>query len=139
LIAVELDSAARAAGKNVTSIHSSAMRMLLDYAWPGNLRELHHTLRSIVLLTDGHEVLPEHVAFDPESYSNDDTTAARVTSADIPAPAQDRDLSLSHAIRKHIVYVLSQCDGSQRQAARMLGISRSRLARHLKAGNGAAT
>ena len=59
-----------------------------------------------------------------------------VTSAAVPAPAQDEDLSLSHAIRKHIVYVLGQCAGSQRQAARVLGISRSRLARHLKGANG---
>ena len=29
------------------------MKMLTDYEWPGNLRELHHTMRSITLFCEG--------------------------------------------------------------------------------------
>src|SRR5215813_3743896 len=55
LIAVELDSQARSAGRKITSIHQEAMQQLLTYAWPGNLRELHHITRTIVLFCDGLE------------------------------------------------------------------------------------
>src|SRR6266478_5177278 len=50
LIAAELDAQARAARKNLTAIHATAMELLLHYHWPGNLRELHHTIRTVVLL-----------------------------------------------------------------------------------------
>jgi DNA-binding NtrC family response regulator len=41
------------------------MEMLLNHAWPGNLRELYHTMRSVTLFCfcDDKVVRPEHVAF----------------------------------------------------------------------------
>ena len=63
LIAVELKAAAAEAGKRITSIHPAAMEMLLRYEWPGNLRELRHTMRSVALFCEGKVVQPEHVIF----------------------------------------------------------------------------
>src|SRR5712671_3155347 len=65
LIAAELDAQARAARKNLTAIHATAMERLLHYHWPGNLRELHHTIRTVVLFCQTEEVQPEHVVFQP--------------------------------------------------------------------------
>src|SRR5215468_2935859 len=65
LIAAELDTQARVAGKKLTSIHPLAMQRLLHYHWPGNLRELHHTIRTVVLFCHSREVQPEHVVFQP--------------------------------------------------------------------------
>src|SRR6266404_3005475 len=68
LIAGELDAQARSAGKRIVSIHPAAMKQLLGYEWPGNLRELHHTIRTVVLFCDGEEVLPDHVVFQPSLH-----------------------------------------------------------------------
>src|SRR5215472_13310195 len=65
LIAAELDTQARVAGKKLTSIHPLAMQRLLHYHWPGNLRELHHTIRTVVLFCNSRELQPEHVVFQP--------------------------------------------------------------------------
>jgi len=132
LIAVELDSQARASGRKITSIHPDAMQQLLTYAWPGNLRELHHITRTIVLFCEGPEVRPSHVVFQPNLYG--DATNHHSPS---PAPQALRDpgtnLSLTEALHRHVRAVYEQTGRNQRQTARLLEISRSRLARHLKA------
>ena len=51
-----------------------------------------------------------------------------------PGPAtvsQEGDLSLTSAITRHVHRVYEQSGRSQRQTARLLGISRGKLARHL--------
>jgi len=139
LIAAELDSQARFAGKKLTAIHPAAMERLLHYHWPGNLRELHHTIRTVVLFCNAQEVQPEHVVFQPalsvaeaggeKSAENGVFNAAPT----IPAPANGDELSLANAVRRHVRTVYQRTGGNQRQAARLLGISRARLVRHLRA------
>jgi transcriptional regulator with PAS, ATPase and Fis domain len=147
LIAVELDAQARAAGKKITAIHPTAMQQLLSYDWPGNLRELHHTIRTVVLFCQSAEVTPEHVVFQPNLYASEGSLSHSPTHP--PADrkwesgkagkwesqpgANGEDLSLSAAIQRHICAVYESTGSNQRQTARVLGISRSRLARHLQA------
>ncbi|HTL09741.1 MAG TPA: sigma 54-interacting transcriptional regulator [Chitinophagaceae bacterium] len=40
-------------GKKVTSIAAHALKQLMDYHWPGNIRELEHLIERTVLLTTG--------------------------------------------------------------------------------------
>ena len=42
------------------------------------------------------------------------------------------DLSLEHAMQRHVRLVYDQANQNQRRAARLLGISRSTLARYLR-------
>jgi DNA-binding NtrC family response regulator len=118
LIAMELKNAAEAAGRRITSIHPAAMEMLLRYPWPGNLRELYHAMRGVALFCEGKVVLPEHV------HLHGDTGAA-------PSESSDADPSLAAAVARHVQRVYEQNGCNQRQAARLLGISRGALARHL--------
>lgn len=136
LIAAELKSAAAEAGKKITSIHPAAMQMLLAHDWPGNLRELSHTMRSVVLFCEGEVVLPEHLQFQEElaperdARAPADGTAPRV---EAEAPRSPADLSLDAAVLAHVRHVYESTGRNQRQAARLLGISRGKLARHLAA------
>ena len=129
LVAMELQSAAAMARRHITSIHPAAMDMLLSYPWPGNLRELHHKMRSVVLFCEGAVVLPEHVVFQRATTVR--TEPASSPAASSPATVPDADLSLTTAVARHVRRVYEQSGQSQRQAARLLGISRGRLARHL--------
>jgi DNA-binding NtrC family response regulator len=139
LIAMELEAQAAGAGKRITTIHPSAMEMLMAYDWPGNLRELHHTIRTIVLFCRGPEVLPEHVLFQPGMYRpppgapvpGDPGNSNRKPASQ--PNSEPTDSSLEAAIRRHVVQVFESAGRNQRMTARMLGISRSRLARLLNA------
>jgi transcriptional regulator with PAS, ATPase and Fis domain len=139
LIAAELDTQARTAGKKLTSIHPLAMERLLQYHWPGNLRELHYTIRTVVLFCNQEQVQPEHIAFQPDlstveadAHKGAENGGCRnALSAYLALPNGD-DVSLNTALRRHIRAVYQQSGGNQRQAARLLGISRARLVRHLR-------
>jgi transcriptional regulator with PAS, ATPase and Fis domain len=137
LIAAELKAAGAKEGKNITAMHPEAMEKLLRHDWPGNLRELSHTVRTMTLFCDSSVILPEHVIF-PSDLKPD---RVPTTENDEPAPLlagnhQDADgvadLSLEHAMQRHVRFVYDQANQNQRRAARLLGISRSTLARYLR-------
>ncbi|MDP9254442.1 MAG: sigma 54-interacting transcriptional regulator [Verrucomicrobiota bacterium] len=134
LIAAELKASAASEGKNITAIHPQAMDKLLLYPWPGNLRELSHTVRTMTLFCDGSVILPEHVVFPPDLKSTELDGAAQKFRATHPENYPDHaghDLSLSRAVARHISFVYEQTGRNQRRSAKLLGISRATLARHL--------
>lgn len=51
------------AKQNKTSLHISkdAMKLLQQYNWKGNIRELKNVLERAVILVDNNEILPEHL------------------------------------------------------------------------------
>jgi transcriptional regulator with PAS, ATPase and Fis domain len=136
LIAAELKAASLKEGKNITAIHPQAMEKLLRHEWPGNLRELSHTVRTMTLFCNGSVVLPEHVIFPPDLEPDRATSSASAPVAPLAGNNQKADpgidLSLEGAMQRHVRMVYNQANQNQRQAARLLGISRSTLARYLR-------
>jgi transcriptional regulator with PAS, ATPase and Fis domain len=133
LIAVELKAGAAHAGKRINSIHPAAMEMLLSYEWPGNLRELRHTMRNVTLVCDGKTVQPGHVLFHRELAPDTRLRGTAAESAGTPEKmaCPTNDVSLEAALLEHVRRVYEQCGRNQRRAAQRLAISRGRLARHL--------
>ncbi len=136
LIATELKAAALKEGKDIAAIHPEAMEKLLNHQWPGNLRELSHTARTMTLFCNSPVILPEHVVFPPDLESHsagmDNSQTASMPAGNHKERDTDIDLSLDSAIKKHIRLVYEQANRSQRKAAKLLGISRSTLARYLR-------
>jgi transcriptional regulator with PAS, ATPase and Fis domain len=135
LIAAELKASAANEGKAINAIHPEAMDKLLAYPWPGNLRELNHTVRTMTLFCEGRVILPEHVVFPPDLKSKPSAPAGEVGLAPLPNGKLDgvRDLTLAAAVARHVRFVYDQAGRNQRRTARMLGISRATLSRHLRA------
>ena len=46
-------------GKAVTGFEGDAVAAMLGYAWPGNIRELQHTIEKAVILSEGNVLKPE--------------------------------------------------------------------------------
>jgi transcriptional regulator with PAS, ATPase and Fis domain len=134
LIAAELKAAAVNEGKVITAIHPEAMDKLVAYPWPGNLRELNHTVRTMTLFCEGRVILPEHVVFPPDLKSNSPPVAQAADTNARPNGSVEgaRDLSLAGAVARHVSFVYDQAGRNQRRTARLLGISRATLARHLR-------
>ena len=135
LIAAELKAAAAREGKTITAIHPEAMEHLLMYPWPGNLRELNHIVRTMTLMCDGSVILPEHVTFPPDLAKHETDGATERASSlrpDTRLPSAGHDLTLSGAVARHVRFVYDQTGQNQRRTARVLGISRATLVRHLR-------
>jgi transcriptional regulator with PAS, ATPase and Fis domain len=136
LIATELKSAGLKEGKNITAIHPEAMEKLLHHEWRGNLRELSHTVRAMTLFCNGSVILPEHVVFPPDLEPDqalvNNAESVSMSASNNKEPDTPVDLSLESAVRRHVRFVYEQANQNQRRAAKLLGISRSTLARHLR-------
>jgi len=136
LIAAELKTAGLKEGKNISAIHPHAMDKLLQHKWPGNLRELNHTVRTMTLFCDGSVIMPEHVAFPPDLEPNRATSELANSFPAVVSNNQENDagtdLSMESAIKRHIRFVYQQANQNQRRTAKLLGISRSTLARYLR-------
>src|SRR5213594_2984423 len=136
LIAAELKTAGLKEGKNITAIHPYAMEKLLHHKWPGNLRELSHTVRTMTLFCNGSVILPEHVVFppdlEPDRAASETGKLVSVLASNTKQHNAAIDLSLDNAIKRHIRFVYQQANQNQRRTAKLLGISRSTLARYLR-------
>ncbi len=138
LIATELKAASLKEGKNITAIHPKAMEKLLHHDWRGNLRELNHTVRTMTLFCNGSVILPEHVVFPPDLpaperalLENGKFVPAFVSNSN-EANDATKDFSLETALKQHVRIVYEQANHNQRRTAKLLGISRSTLARYLR-------
>jgi DNA-binding NtrC family response regulator len=139
LIAAELKAAGLKEGKNITAIHPEAMEKLVRHPWRGNLRELSHTVRTMTLFCDGSVILPQHVVFPPDLETTTGSSEQTATNTAMsPNNSNDQanhagvDLSLASAVKRHVHYVYEQTNRNQRRTAKLLGISRATLARHLR-------
>jgi DNA-binding NtrC family response regulator len=66
--------------KGINSVSKKALRLLSDYPWPGNIRELQNVLERAIVLNAGHTI--HHV--DLPGIPND--SALRVSESDVSIP-----------------------------------------------------
>lgn len=109
-------------GRDVQEITPEAMQRLVEYDYPGNIRELSNFIERGVALTQGNELDIEHL---PQSLG---TLTVRVFTPEIAATPT----TLEEQETEHILNVLKMADGNRTKAARMLGIDRVSLWRKLK-------
>ena len=111
------------AGKAVNGFSAEAARKMLDYDWPGNVRQLRNVVERAVALTRFEEVsvsdLPDKVqSFRPTQLVVD--------------TEPDHMLSLEELERRYIERVLSSVGHNKTRAAKVLGVDRRTLYRKLE-------
>jgi formate hydrogenlyase transcriptional activator len=94
---------ARRMRKPITTIPDDTMQALIQYAWPGNIRELQNAIERAVILSPGPVL--QVPCTDPTPR----TTAARPH--ETPAPAKRPPIRgvLEEAERQHILWALEEC------------------------------
>ncbi len=107
-------------GKNITKISEAAMSRMNKHSWPGNIRELQHSLERAIILSNSSVLQPEDFNF----------------SASIPKET-DQQLNLDQynldEVEKLLIRkVLKKYNGNITQAASELGLTRSSLYRRLE-------
>jgi DNA-binding NtrC family response regulator len=107
--------------KNVNSISPEAEKLLLNYPWYGNARELRNVVERICILEDTDIIYPEHLPSEIIEYI--DTESEDSASIDLPS----NGLSLKDVEKDLIVQALKKADSNQTKAAKLLGISRDAL------------
>ncbi len=111
----------RAREISVPSLTSSAVEVLTQHSWPGNIRELENVLERAVLLSGGEEVngemIREQIATTPMGAS----VETRNISSN--SAGYSVEMSLKEVEDAHIAKVLSHHGGNKTRAARDLGVN----------------
>lgn len=100
------------------SITPTAMKLLADYHWPGNVRQLENTIERAAALSS-------RPAIDAEDISLD-SGIAKPASANA-SPILPEGMTLEQWEDEIIREALRRANGNKSQAARMLGLSRNAL------------
>ncbi len=98
--------------KQIESIPAETMTSLVNYSWPGNIRELRNVLERSVILTTGTKLRVPRDAFDQAVSANGSV------------------VSMAEAERRHIMESLQATNGvvgGPKGAAALLGLKRSTL------------
>jgi two-component system response regulator FlrC len=97
-------------GRNVTKLSAGAVLKLKQWRWPGNVRELENVIERAVLLCQGDEIKPDHLAIDTRLRGpTEDTLSAGMTIAEME--------------KSLILRTLEKTNQNRTQAAKILGIS----------------
>jgi DNA-binding NtrC family response regulator len=107
--------------KEITEVSEDAMELLLNYDFPGNVRELENIIERGVALSTGGSIEVVHL---PEDLRTLSIRTFRKKDGKIPS-LEDQELA-------YIKWVLKEVGGNKTTAAQILGIDRVSLWRKLK-------
>ncbi len=108
--------------KSVQKISDPALRLLNQYDYPGNVRELMNIINSAIIIESGSELLKKslpHYFLENSNFKEDAATGLPLK-------------SLSEIEKDQIKNVLAHTKGNKTQAAKILGISRVNLLAKIK-------
>src|SRR2546427_3636573 len=111
-----IDRFSREGGKKLHGVSPQAMKLLTDYAWPGNIRELRNTLERAVILCGGAAIDVEHLPAE--------LAAGGGESAYLNLP---HGLPLREIEKEYILATLSRLQNNKARTAQALGISEKTL------------
>ena len=104
------------------TISAAALKQLVAYDWPGNIRELRNVVeRAMILSGNKPEIRPEHLGFAAPGHN-----PAAITSLTF-----DHDPNLDEIERVYLEKMLEKHSGHRAQVAKVLGISERNLYRLL--------
>lgn len=109
-------------GRAVNEVDKEALKTLQTYYWKGNIRELRNVIERAVLLMDENErTLQEH------HLNISTSTAAGDSLDDYSLKIPPNGIKIDVVLKDLILRTLKITNGNQLQAARILGLSRSKL------------
>jgi DNA-binding NtrC family response regulator len=105
-------------------ISPSAMALLVEHDWPGNIRELENVMQRALIVSDGDEIRPEHL---PDTLQCPDLLGVGET---LPSGSfEDQLQAFKLALARRAVH---DCKGNKTMAAQSLQISRTYLHRLIR-------
>jgi DNA-binding NtrC family response regulator len=111
------------------SISQQAMRALMSYSWPGNVRQLENAIERAVALSGGRSQIE---LADLTSEIQEASESASAPDVNLPDDGIDLDRYVTNIERQLIFRALEKTGGNKGQASRLLNLKRTTLVEKLK-------
>ena len=115
-------------GKDIREVSSYAMHVLMDYDFPGNVRELENIIERGVALESSNIILPENLSLtgairqtEPSVRNTDESFQAVASEEELFARGLDDVIADTE--KRLISHALEKANNSKTKAAELLGIS----------------
>ena len=111
---------ARDNGKDIQQITPAAVKLLMDYHWPGNVRQLENIIERAVALSAGPVLDVADIHLDSRHPAGDNAHSSGV-------PFLPEGMTLEQWEDEMIREAMRRAGGNKSEAARLLGLSRNAL------------
>ncbi len=116
--------------KRVTGFTDAAMQKLMQYDWPGNVRQLENLVQRLVILSRGSEITAESL---PREFQADGREPPAMEHEWTRVEDAHQDLRAIDRIEKQaILEALENAQGNVVAAARLLGVGQATVYRKIK-------
>jgi len=107
--------------KTIKGLTKDAISLLVNYAWPGNIRELKNVIERATILCEENYITVSHLPAElrKRTYTSDPTETMKL------APIEE-------VVKQHITAVLAHTKGNKAAAARILKMDYKTLMRKIK-------
>ncbi|HZK96381.1 MAG TPA: sigma-54 dependent transcriptional regulator [Prolixibacteraceae bacterium] len=105
--------------KTNISFSDAAFQKLMQYNFPGNVRELQYIVERVIIMSEGEVIEPDDLIFSP------------IESANQSEENDDHETKLSTLEKNTILRVIKKNNGNISKAAKELGLTRTALYRRL--------
>jgi DNA-binding NtrC family response regulator len=113
-------------GKDAPKITNEAIQLLEQNPWKGNVRELRNAVERVLLLSDAPTIGIEHLAF-LRASGNPGGMSVGIGGHEFALQIPSSGIAMKEVLRELILRTLTITNGNQVQAAKILGITRSKL------------
>lgn len=114
-----IDQYMRSGQRSIKGLSGDALKLLCEYSWPGNVREIRNAIEYAFVLCQGERIQVEHL---PHKIKTEGEIKAH----------QTVDNSGDLTPREKLIEILRKTSGNQSKAAELLGVSRVTVWKRMK-------
>lgn len=126
-----VDAICRAENLPIKSLRESAIEVLMQYSWPGNVRQLQHAVEMAVVLSGDRELLCVEDFPLPSDFAP--VSRVQTEGVQVPNTGLNFDETVSRFEKTILEQALSLCSGNKARTAELLQMKRTTLVAKLKA------
>jgi DNA-binding NtrC family response regulator len=108
--------------KKVKSLSNEVKKLFMEYAWPGNIRELENAIAGAVIMAKTEVINP----WDLPNLSKFENLSSKVSDE------KNLKKAVEQPEKDHIVSILNDCNWNRNKAAAALGVNRTTLYNKMK-------
>jgi len=132
LAQIFLEDSNKELNKNISGFTNSSIKKMLEYSWPGNIRELRNVIKKAVLLEDKEKINHENLEFEGtvknKKSSKDSVEEYTHKILELGFSLKDIMFELNNNIEKEIIIsILKEVHYNKSKAAKILDIERKTL------------